>query len=91
MKKLFGLAVLVALTGTAFHALQAQTPPAPAVVSACTGNDEVTCGRTDGCTWLPGFKVTGAADVAGYCRPSPRSLKARRGTGPGNDGAPVKQ
>ena len=94
MKKLLGLAVSATLVATAFHSLRAQTPPAPpapAVISACTGVDETSCERTEGCTWLPGFKVQGAADVAGYCRPSPRSLKARRGTGPGVDGAPVKQ
>lgn len=92
MKKLFGFAVLVATMGTAWHALHAQPtpPPAPAVISACTGVDEASCGRTEGCTWLPGFKQ-GTADVPGYCRPSPKSLKARRGTGPGVDGAPVKQ
>jgi hypothetical protein len=81
VKKLFGFALLVALTGTAFHALQAQTPPAPTVVSACTGMDEATCGRSDGCTWLPGFKVQGAQEIKGYCRPSPRSLKTRRTPG----------
>ena len=95
MKKLFGLVALVALTsvgltGTAVQRLQAQTPPAPTVISACTGIDEASCGRIDGCTWLPGFKVQGASDVQGYCRPAPRSLKARRGAGPG-DAAPAKQ
>jgi hypothetical protein len=62
----------------------AQTAPAPtpppleAVVNPCTGTDEAKCGTLAACTWLPGFKIQGAADVPGYCRTAPKSLTARR-------------
>ena len=77
-------ALLAAAAGIAF----AQTPPgqqaapattaAPADANVCAKLAEADCGSKEGCSWLPGFKVPGGADVPGYCRPSPRSVNARR-------------
>ncbi len=60
----------------------AQTPPAPtppaAAASPCLNVDEAKCPTVAGCVWLPGFKIKGAPDVAGYCRTAPTPLTARR-------------
>ena len=58
-----------------------QTAPqmAPqAALSPCTGVAEAKCATVTGCVWLPGYKIKNAPDVAGYCRPAPKSLSARR-------------
>ncbi len=82
-----GTAALVAITAFAFVASEAlaQAPaapqpagPAPAEASVCAKLAEADCASKEGCSWLPGFRVPGGADVPGYCRSSPRSINARR-------------
>jgi hypothetical protein len=53
-------------------------PTSPVAASPCAKLPETECGSTTGCVWLPGYKVAGGAEVAGYCRPAPKPLTARR-------------
>jgi hypothetical protein len=69
----------------------AQAPTPEAVANPCTGSDEAKCGTLATCTWLPGFKIKGAADVPGYCRTAPKSLSARRQDGTAPAAPAVKQ
>ena len=80
------VAVTVGLGFVAYEAV-AQQPPQQqelgglAVTSAvCRSKSEADCGITEGCVWIPGFKVANGTVVPGYCRPAPRDYKARRGT-----------
>jgi hypothetical protein len=90
MKWVLGVLTALAVTGLGYQALYAQgqpaAPPAVQVVTPCDNADEGVCGRTPGCVWLPGYKVQGGQDVPGFCRPAPRPIQSRRGTGP----APTK-
>jgi hypothetical protein len=73
---------------------QTASAPAPtpdAAANPCTGTDEAKCGTLATCTWLPGFKIKGAADVPGYCRTAPKSLTARRPDGTAPAAPAVKQ
>ncbi len=69
---------VVSLPALAQTTAPAPAPPLEAAVNPCTGSDEAKCGTLATCTWLPGFKIQGAADVPGYCRTAPKSLTARR-------------
>jgi len=78
------IAIVAAFAATASAAI-AQTPPSggrtsdkPAEADVCAKLPEADCAAKAGCSWLPGFKVAGGAEVPGYCRPAPRSIKARR-------------
>ena len=67
----------------------AQAPPPnattenPESANLCGRLAEAACGTNQGCSWLPGYKVPGGAEIKGYCRPAPRSIRARRAPGVG--------
>lgn len=77
--------VTAAVTAASLAPAQENKPaPAPQVAaSTCANLPENECGSTGGCVWLPGYKVAGGAEVAGYCRPAPKPLTARRPPSPG--------
>lgn len=71
----------------AYEAMAQQTPPPQqepgglaTTAATCRAKSEADCGVTEGCVWIPGFKVPNGTEVPGYCRPAPRGFKARRGT-----------
>ena len=59
-------------------AVAQEQPPGAAPPNPCLNKVEGQCGAVAGCVWLPGYKVASGAEVAGYCRPAPKSLSARR-------------
>ena len=83
-KTLIALTLAVAAGFTAHvapaqNAEPAPTAAAPATPAAeCAKLAEADCGGTSGCVWLPGYKVASGEAVAGYCRPAPKPLTARR-------------
>ncbi|NJM54888.1 MAG: hypothetical protein HC841_02230 [Verrucomicrobiae bacterium] len=79
------IAIAATFAGATLAMAQAPSAPAgdrpannPAEANVCAKLSEVDCSAKAGCSWLPGFKVAGGTDVPGYCRPAPRSIKARR-------------
>jgi hypothetical protein len=54
------------------------TAAPPASANVCANLKEVECNGKRGCSWLPGYRIAGGAEVPGYCRPAPRSINARR-------------
>lgn len=68
------------LTASAASAQQQDQGGLAADAAKCRPKSEADCGITEGCVWIPGFKVPSGAQVPGYCRPAPRDFKARRGT-----------
>lgn len=78
--------ISILAAGAGAHFAMAQQPPtppsataeSPAAANVCAKLNEVDCTSKEGCAWLPGYKIPNGPDVAGYCRPSPRSIKARR-------------
>ena len=76
-----GVGLVAAVVTTVGLTRAQETKPAPApqtAASTCAKLPETECGSTTGCVWLPGYKVAGGAEVAGYCRPAPKPLTARR-------------
>lgn len=75
-------AIIVAGLGFANAQQQPNAPgsttESPAAANVCAKLSEADCAAKEGCSWLPGFKVAGGAEVPGYCRPAPRSINARR-------------
>ena len=79
-KTLIALGFLAA-GGIAGAVALAQEQPAAAPApppNPCLNKVEADCGAVTGCVWLPGYKVASGAEVAGYCRPAPKPLTARR-------------
>lgn len=74
-----GLVAAVVTAASWAPAQETKSAPAPqAAAATCANVAENECGSTAGCVWLPGYKVAGGAEVAGYCRPAPKPLTARR-------------
>ena len=66
------------VTKPAAAAPEAAQVAAPAAAPVCLNLAEADCGAASGCVWLPGYEVAGGQKVAGYCRPAPKPLTARR-------------
>ena len=77
-KVLIVLGFLVAAGIAAAVAVAQEQPAGAAPPNPCLNKVEGQCGAVAGCVWLPGYKVANGAEVAGYCRPAPKSLSARR-------------
>ena len=85
-KSLILIGILAA--GAGAHLATAQTvetpPPGaatlgdPAAANVCAKLPETECAAKEGCSWLPGYRIPNGAEVPGYCRPAPRSIRARR-------------
>ena len=77
-------AILAAHVAPAQETKPAAEPAAAAVTApvataqSCANLPEADCGAASGCVWLPGYKVASGETVAGYCRPAPKPLTARR-------------
>lgn len=64
------------------------TAAQPAAANQCANLAEADCAGKQGCVWLPGYRIANGAEVPGYCRPTARSINARR---PGSDPQPPPQ
>jgi hypothetical protein len=73
-----GLAIGVGLAAGVAPAQEPKPATDVAPANPCVDLAEPECGGIAGCVWLPGYEVASGAKVAGYCRPAPKPLTARR-------------